>query len=105
MKEDFEPLSYKQFRRLCKRSRSRSRGAIVRWVSSGIVEQLDWETDESGAGYPVAINPLTGKRHKIFVYKKDKSLRDEWWCEEVDPDLPVSLGKLDKALKEKVFRL
>jgi len=96
---EFEPLSYKKFRRLCKRE------AIVRWVSSGIVERLAWDTDDRGDGYPVAINPVTGKRQKLFVYKKDRSLRDEWWCEELDSESLVSMGDAEKALKEKVFRL
>jgi len=83
------PLSYKQFRALAEK------GALVRWFSSGIVERLSWVD-----GRPVATNPVTGDMHTIFTMKKHGStiVRENWYCEEMPDDTPISMGDLAEAM-------
>lgn len=66
-------MTYTEFKKLARR------GAFVRWTESGIVEKI-----ESGPGGFWAINPVSGRRHRVWNRNRQGNIRAIWHCEEFD---------------------
>ncbi len=81
------PMPYRRLKWLAKR------GRYIRWITSGIVEQLD---DDNGVWL---INPVTGRRHKLSQRDKRGKLRPGHYCEVMNEDALVPVGKLYDAIQ------